>query len=842
MGRLGHGIAMGALAAAIVVMASPAMAQDQVQFQVAAGPLDRVLTDIATQAGRRIAFEPALVRGMSSPGVTGTMSATDAVGRVLGGTNLVLQVSGEGEWFVVARPQTADAPDPEGKMLATVRVRADAQSLATVGDNGSSDPIATEGTGSYTAKAAAIASKTPLALKDTPQSVSVVTRQQIDDRQLTSITDTLNATPGVTVLDSAIYSRGFEINNVQIDGGSPLSFGKTQNFSSSYKLTDDMSIYDSVSVLRGAAGAFTGTGGAGGVISLERKRPTDHPQLQVELAAGSWDRYRAVVDASSPFFFHDLLRARVVLTHEQQNYFYHPASSKLDQAYVNFEIDPSGSTAINFGGKYVYSRSSRWNGIPTLTNGKQADLSRDTCICTPWARVKSTGPEYFVQLTQQLGNDWKIRVNTSANLQKNDSLYFNAGVTSGYTGIDPAKPRSQYAYATISPTKSDQYLADVFLAGKFSMFGVDTELTAGGNVQAISQKVTGGTYTYKYTTSDILNFDPDDYPEPTASQYTTSNYFIPRYHQLQYGGYVNLRFTAWDRVHLTISERYSHYTTEQTSSTNGKLNYVKVESDNLPMPNFGLVFDVTKTLSVYGTYQSIFDQGNYLTANGGLIEPMTGMNFEGGVKKAFMDGKLNVAIAGFYIKRNNIPVQDQSVSYYKETDTSATCCYYTDGTRQTSKGGEITLQGALTNRLNADLSYTYKVEDYVPGTSGETTRNSRYSPDHLAKAWVYWRPPVLDDKLSLGIGGHAQSSVNAIRSAASYNSATQTFYYNYFYTYGRPYATIDGSVQYRLNEKFSAQLNLTNILDKTYYRQVNYYTGNYYGTPQSFLLTLRGKI
>ena len=838
-----YGSAICAVAAASVFAAAPAMAQGSTTFNIPAGSLDHVLTQIASQSGHRIAFDPALVRDKTSSGISGTMTPEAAVRQALAGTNLVLRASGNGDWFVVARGGQAEAPRVGGQMLGTVRVNADAGSLGTVGDNGSSDPIATEGTGSYTAKGTTLASKTPLSLKDTPESVSVVTRQQIEDRQLTSIDDTLNAAAGVTVLEDGIYSRGFEINNVTIDGGSPISIGQTSNYKSDYLLADDLSIYDSVSVLRGAAGAFTGVGNPGGVINLERKRPLDHQQFSVELAGGSYNRLRAVVDESTPYLLGDLLRARVVLTQDRQDYFYHPAKSKLSQGYVNFEIDPGDSTAINFGAKYVSSRSTPWVGLPTLDDGSQVGYSRSTCLCTDWSHIKTKGQEYFGEINQKIGDDWSIKLNTSANLQKSNARYFQYNVTFGYFGLDPDDPYSGSASASIVPTKSDQYLADVFLSGKFSLFGVDAELTAGGNFQSINQTVNGETYYYGYDYADLYNFNPDDYPLPTADEFSSSLHYTPKYAQQQYGGYVTLRLTPIKWLHLTVSQRYSHYKVDISSSDYGYVSYNKSRYKDLPIPNVGVVADITRTTSVYASYQSIFDRGNYLTTTGTLVSPSTGMNFEFGVKKAWADGKLNASLSGYYIKQNNVPAQDPSTSITYNATTGSYCCFVSDGTKYRSKGFEATLQGALTDRLQADVSYAYNDYKYIPGNLSSFTPLPLTTPRNLFKAWLQWRPPlaVLDDKLSLGLGGRVQSKISATQQVYSYD-ADFNFLSEYLTTYGRGYATVDASAKYQASENLLVQLNVTNLFDKTYYRSVNVQAGNYYGTPRSVLLTLRAKI
>jgi outer-membrane receptor for ferric coprogen and ferric-rhodotorulic acid len=845
-----HAIRAGAVVAALLMTMAMTCAQAQADatFNIGPAPLDRVLTEIAVQSGHRIAFDPALVRGVSSPGLTGTMPADAAVRKVLAATGLVLQIQADGEWLVVARDGAATPPKVGGKMIGTVRVRADSASLATLGVNGSSDPIATEGSKSYTVKAAAVASKTPLALKDTPESISVMTQQQLEDRQLTSLSATLAAAPGVTVQDDGtytrIFSRGFEINNVQIDGGSPLSISTTSNFTSTYQLLDDLSIYDSVTVLRGAAGAFTGVGNPGGVVSLERKRPLDHQQFSAELAGGSYQRAREVMDESTPYLFGNLLRARVILTHDSQDQFFHPATSELSQGYVNFEVDPTSSTAVNFGGTYADKKSTPWVGYPTLADGSQIAYSRSTCLCTPWSHTRTKEAQYFGELSQKIGQDWLLRVNLSANRQQADSTYFQYGVSYGYNGIVPTDPDSAYAAASISPTRSNQYLGDIFTSGKFRLLGTDVDLTAGINVQTISQKVRKDTYSYIYSDVDLINFDPADYPLPSADEFQPSQHFTPRYSQKQYGGYLTLRMTPLSWLHTTLTQRYSHYAVDIVGEDSGSLSQYKSKYSDNSKPNVGIVADLSKDTSIYANYQNIFDRGNYLTSRGGLVDPETGSNVEVGVKNAAQGGKLNTSFAVYYIKQNDVPVFDASASFTYDPTTGSQCCFLSDGTKTVSKGFEATLQGALTDRLQADLSYAHNSIKLKEGSTDQGGVLSLTTPANLFKAWLIWRPPfeALHDKLSVGLGAHVQSVISAATQAYNYDASSNSFVLENILARGGGYTTADAVLKYTLNDTLQLQLNVTNLFDRTYYNTVNVQSGNYFGIPRSFLMTLRAKL
>ena len=150
------------------------------------------------------------------------------------------------------------------------------------------DPTVSEGTGKYTVDAITVGSKIPTSSRRTPQTVSVVTRQRIEEQNLHTLSEALQATPGMTVLNnitgmSFIYSRGFALSSVQQDGV-PLEYSNNQAYGPL-----DLSIYDHVEVLRGPGGLFTGAGQPSGTINMVRKRPRDHVAVNVAGTFGSFD-------------------------------------------------------------------------------------------------------------------------------------------------------------------------------------------------------------------------------------------------------------------------------------------------------------------------------------------------------------------------------------------------------------------------------------------------------------------------------------------------------------------------------------------------------------------------
>lgn len=242
-------LTLGALPAATVAAASPAPAQASVQrYDIPPGALGPALSVFGGAAGVTVSIDPALVDGVRTGGLRGDFTAADALARLLAGTGLHAMEQAQGTYVLRRLPAAEGAT-----LLAPVQVRSDVASATT------------EGSGSYAAASQSAAAKLPLSLRETPQSVTVITRQRLDDTAVTSLHDAMQQVPGIFVSEAdseriSYQSRGYAITNFQIDGV-PTTYG------GSVRTDQDMAIFDRVEVVRGATGLVSGAGDPSGTIN-----------------------------------------------------------------------------------------------------------------------------------------------------------------------------------------------------------------------------------------------------------------------------------------------------------------------------------------------------------------------------------------------------------------------------------------------------------------------------------------------------------------------------------------------------------------------------------------------
>ena len=371
-------------------------------YNIPAGPLGRTLSGFAVSAGIALSFDPALTEGMTSPALSGTYAPRDAAQRLLAGSGLDIVPRTDGSYTLKKRAaEAAAAPGaaPGSTTLPVVTITAAAEHSTT-----------TEGTGLYVSTGSTVGGKTIQSMREVPQSVSVVTRQQIEDAGLLTLPDALKSMPGVTIFQGAMLvdrslSRGFEMgsSNMRVDGGAAMDRG--------YGIDNDMAFYDHVEVLRGADGLFGGNGQPAGVTNLVRKKPTREKQIIVQGQFGSDSFKRGDIDVSGPLTEDGSVRGRAVLAHEDKNFFFDAADSKRTLAYGILEADLTRDTTLTAGASYIQRDSSyQGYGLPRASTGEDLRLPRTIYLSGADDRANSDITSVFGQLAHRFNDDWRLDV------------------------------------------------------------------------------------------------------------------------------------------------------------------------------------------------------------------------------------------------------------------------------------------------------------------------------------------------------------------------------------------------------------------------------------------------
>lgn len=786
------------------------------QIDVYAGTLDNALTQLSRATGLNIAFEQHLLAGKSSQGLHGSFSPGDALNQLLAGSNLQAQLETDGGYVLV--------PVSQGSTLQLGATAITAQGPGAV----------TEGSHSYTTGVVSIG-RTASSLKETPQAVSVVTSQQIRDQNLTSLTDVLKNTTGITLFEgtnihSRYLSRGFEITNMRVDGGANVrSAGDAM-------ASIDMAIYDHVEVLRGVDGLYAGAGEPGGSINLVRKKPTQQFQTKLLAQTGSWNANRSDIDISGPIAFDGNLRGRTVLSYEDKDYFYDSNGAENKLFYGVLEADLTDDLMVTVGtSRILFDSAYQGYGLPRSSTGESLGLSRSTYLSGKDDNLSRATNSVFLEATQTLNEQWALNLSAIySEFDQQRSNYFFNGAVDAQTGAGVSG-----AWTSYDETFRDISF-DANLKGFWELFGREHEIIVGADYKYLNQNI-NGTNSARVGIPDIYTFDTNAYTrQPPIGTIESVN------RSEQTGLYSSIKFRLSDAARFILGGRlsgfeYKYQTDNQnllTGSTSSSLTTYKDSQVFTPYGAF--TYDIADNWTAYTSAAEIYkSQANSFKGPlpGSPLDPITGINYELGVKGELYDGRLNAMAALYYTERKGEAVRD--ARYPLSSGASGERCCYLDDGRIVSKGMELELSGELLPRLEGSVGYTLNFnENKVTGASYNSL-----TPKHLLKLNLAYQMPGQFSAFRLGGGVTAQSEsyVSGVAYLRDADGNVTNDSADYKFTQ-QGYALWSAFATYQVSKHWSVAANANNIFDKEYYSSVGDLTyGNFYGPPRNYTLTLRGE-
>lgn len=766
------------------------------ELDLPAQPLAATLKQLGSQAGVTLAVDDRLVAHRLAPALKGTFAIDEALSRLLAGSGLVVQRSGD-LWLIMENQPSA-ALD-----LQATTISSDLVSTAS------------EGTGSYTARAVTLGKGTR-SLRETPQSVSVITRQQMDDRNFTSLDQVLYSAPGITLQtrnfgDHQYNSRGFELGaDAYLVDGMPGVIHSPTGW-----MTPDTAVYDRVEILRGAAGLLVGNGNPGGAVNLVRKRPTAEPRFSVTSRAGSDDFYRMDLDGSGALNEARTLRGRALVAYEDRQYFYDREASRKPLFYGIVEADLNDDSTLSVGLRRQTSVTSGYSifGLPRYRNGKALDVSRSTSLAQDWNRHESEQTEVFADLEYRLDEDWTSKTSLT---RAEGGFDQRSALPQG--DIDSANNTGSRLFRTLY--RSDDVTntgIDSNLSGNVEAFGLRHTLMVGGNWSREGQYSKTANIGTPNGAGAIDVFDPNPHalPRPTRTAWSAVNDST----ETRYGVYANTRLYLSEPLSLVLGGRLSWYEYETEETRTG----VKAgnRQDHEFTPFVGVIYDLDEQWSWYASYADIFQpQSDYRTAAGALLDPAVGVNYETGIKGELYDGRLNLSAALFYIKQDDVAAEDPSGALCEE-NIDGLC--YLNSEIQRSKGYELEASGELSPGWQVAAGYTFNQTSKASG--GPTDYQT---PKHLLRASTTYQLSGALSRLSVGGAVSAQSGYSTDTYGPEVSNPGRAVY--------------DALASWKIDQNWTLGLDAKNLFDKKYYKSVGELRrGNYYGDPRSYMLTLRGE-
>ncbi|WP_234257865.1 ferric-rhodotorulic acid/ferric-coprogen receptor FhuE [Pectobacterium sp. IFB5596] len=694
--------------------------------------------------------------------------------------------------FLPAQAATEEKPTSGDTLVVSANANANAEV---------SDPQ------DYSVKVTNAGTKMTLTPRDIPQSVSVISKQRIEDQNLQTIGEVMANTTGVFANNidsdrSSYYSRGFLINNYLFDG-IPTVVDDIWDFGDS---GSDTAIYDRIEVVRGATGLMTGTGNPSAAVNMVRKHADSREfKGSVSGSYGSWNNQRMVTDLSAPLTESGNVRGRVVAGYQDNDTWLDRYHKRKKFLYGVVDADVTDSTTISLGYDYQESNtdSPTWGGLPTwFTDGSPTHFGRSFNTAPNWSYSDKTSRKVFADLTQRFDNGWQLRMNgTHAETNFDSKLMYANGFPDKDTGIlvDPFGANvGAYGGWNKGTRKVDSI--DTYASGPFELLGRQHELVVGGSYSrqrnqfynsqsTIGPADMGNYYNWNGNIADPVWGAWADYEHSTLRQKSL---------------YTSARFSLADPLHLIAGARYTDWSIIGSTGDTSKSRVT---------PYVGLVYDINDTWSTYASYTDIFQPQTKKEGPNTYLAPVTGKNYEAGLKGDWYNSRLTASVAVFRIEQDNLaealPPSGAPETYYRSVDGTV------------SKGIEFEVNGAVTDNLQMTFGGSRFVADDKDGKSINS-----YLPRTSLKLFTRYQLPMLPD-LTVGGGVNWQNGIWQEGSGPQNTTLRAE---------QGSYALVNLFSRYQVTKQLAVQANINNLFDKEYSDFLAPYA--VYGAPRSVSMTV----
>ncbi|WP_151949205.1 TonB-dependent siderophore receptor [Aliarcobacter butzleri] len=667
----------------------------------------------------------------------------------------------------------------------------------------------TENSDSYTTGSMKTATKLDLSIRETPQSVMVISQQMLEDRKTDEFYTLIKKVTGVSVAEgfdgrATYYSRGFDLDYYLLDG-----LPVTQNW---YTINNyNMDAYDRVEIVKGANGLMVGAGNPAVSINMVRKHANSKVfKGDIEASAGSWDMYKLKTDIQTPLNEDGSVRARLVASYKDKNSFVDKTSQENSLVYGVVDADITDNTTISAGASYEENNRDGIMGgggsLPAFySDGTKTNFSRSKSYMFDWSEWNTSITSYFTDVKHYFDNNILLNASYSHNeIHTKDRNFTNiqgslnkdgSGLTAGY---------GKY------PEKIKKDSIDIYASIPFELAKKEHEIIVGTQYNKENDKKYKPEFTGKY---NITNYFTQDGSEFTSEPNMGRNILRQDADTEQKSVYLTGKFELVDDLKLILGSRLTTWEYDSYSwDTNSRTKY---DHDNIFTPFVGLVYDLDENHSIYTSYTDIFlPQGNVKDKSGNILDPKEGSNYEAGIKGEYFDKKLNAGLTLFRLEQDNVA---ESINGVFVDGSNGTEQAYKSMKGVTSKGIELEIGGEITDNWDISAGFThFEAKDANKDKVNTTTPRNNIN--------IFTKYTINDFSFGAGVNwkskGYSKSDTREITQDA--------------------YAVVDLMASYKFNKNLSTQLNINNLFDKTYY--IGYGTSSYnYGDPINGILSLKYK-
>lgn len=646
----------------------------------------------------------------------------------------------------------------------------------------------------YASEHTATATKTDTPLVDIPQSISLITRDLIDDQMMRSMADVVQYVPGVQMgqgeghRDAPTLRGNSSTADFYVDG-----------------VRDDVQYYrdlynaERIEILKGPNAMIFGRGGAGGVINRVTKTAGFEPVQALTLQGGSYGFARGALDVGTAFS--NTAAGRV-------NAFYENSDSYRD--FVGIErfgvnptlrFAPTDATTIDVAYEFVSDDRTVDRGVPS-ENGLPYSGDRRAFFGNPdesFSEVDVHAGDFGV--THKLSDDLTLR--NHMRIADYDKYYQNMHANSAVAANGDVALQAYF-----SGTQRQNFFNQTDLIWKAQTGSIAHTILIGGE---FGLQDTDNTRTKNNDSAGIVNIsNPTTFAPPAFLALQNDNHVD----LTTASAYIQDQIDVASWLQLIGGVRFDHFDLEFSDN----LTPTDLQrTDNVWSPRGGVILKPMETASIYASYSKSFlpqsgDQFASLDATTAALEPETFENIETGVKWEPRQG-LTLSAAVYRLDRENTRAPGPSAGTTVLTGS------------QRSKGLEVSLAGSVTDRWEVLAGYTLQNAEITSQTTAAAPGTEiPLVPKH---AFAIWNAYTFTD--------HWRASVGVIHQTDQFASIK-----NQVTLPG--YTRVDAAIYYTLSERFEAQLNVENLFDEHYFPTAHNDFNITPGSPRAFRVSLTGRL
>ncbi|TDQ57136.1 iron complex outermembrane receptor protein [Mesocricetibacter intestinalis] len=635
------------------------------------------------------------------------------------------------------------------------------------------EAIVTENTRDYSSFAATVGTKSPASIREIPQSISIITNQQIRDRDVRTFDQLAAKTPGLRVLAnddgrSSVYARGYEYSEYNIDG-------LPAQMQSIVGTLPNLIAFDRVEIMRGPSGLFDSSGEMGGIVNFVRKRPSKEFKGSLSAGYGSYQKYNADADISGPLNESGSIRGRLVAQTNGESPKPAEKNNHHETLYAALDWDLDADTTLGLGYLFQQRELTPNNGLPAWADGSLLSLPNHTFVGARWNKFTMKSHDFFADLKHRFATEGVGKIGLRYSDREADSNYafsgsaLNANNITKVTGLaTEVKQRSFALDASYSqPFKLGNRTSDFVLGADYNHFKYDYD----------QARASLGSLDYR-NFSSLSYVDIMSNARNKLKGYSLTNTLEEL---SETGLYGKLVLRPLDPLSVIVGGRLGHYKIESGSGAD-KESQSKTKATGYA----GVVFDINTNHSLYASYSSLYTPQTDTDINGKLLKARKGTQLEGGYKGAFFNEALNLRFSVYRLKDVNaaapsIPTDAKSPSVALG--------------ERVMQGFEAEISGNITDQWRIHAGYSYLDTELVVPTKSDVA--IYLMPRHSGNIWTTYD---INEKFTLGAGMNAMSEVTSSTGIKAGG-----------------YTTFDAMMSYAFSPKLKGQLNVDNLLNRNYY-------------------------